>query len=157
MSILEEAQKIIYGDREQTYGDPGKNIRMIADLWAVWLGHPVSVEDVCQMMVLLKIARLKNSPKHLDTQIDICGYEALLERIQKGDKAPVLIKEGSRIDCIQKIDANAALWLMENIPALMAMDRIPLRDLFTWDRTPQGFDYWLSIENALKEYGYDRR
>jgi len=38
---------------------------------------------VCQMMILLKVARLANDPRHRDSQIDLCGYAALMERIQK--------------------------------------------------------------------------
>ena len=30
-NVLQEAEQIIYGDREQTYGAPGKNLQAIAD------------------------------------------------------------------------------------------------------------------------------
>jgi len=84
MNILEEAQTIIYGDREQTYGSPSKNLQQIADLWSVYLGNTTALtcEDVCNMMILLKVARLQNQPTHRDSQVDICGYAALMERIQ---------------------------------------------------------------------------
>jgi len=32
--------------------------------------------DVAQMMVLMKIARLENSPTHMDSWIDVAGYAA---------------------------------------------------------------------------------
>jgi hypothetical protein len=79
--VLREAEKIIYGDREKTYGDPGKNLRKIASLWSAYLDHPVSAEDAAQMMVLLKISRLINSPGHMDSLTDAAGYLALVERI----------------------------------------------------------------------------
>lgn len=82
-SILDEAQEIIYGDREKTYGAPDKNLKMIGDLWAAYSGVPFTAEDVCNMMILLKVARLANDPKHRDSQVDLCGYAALMERIQK--------------------------------------------------------------------------
>ena len=82
-SILDEAKEIIYGDREKTYGAPDKNLKMIGDLWTAYKGVGFSAEDVCQMMILLKVARLANDPKHRDSQIDLCGYAALMERIQK--------------------------------------------------------------------------
>lgn len=87
MSILDTANTIIYGDREKTYGDPGRNLRIVADFWMVWLEakHGIKVdltaEDVCHMMSLLKIARLSNTPGHLDSLTDLCGYTALVERI----------------------------------------------------------------------------
>lgn len=98
-SILNEAEKVIYGDREQTYGDPGTNIRIIADYWNTYLIskgfdflNGLDYDDVCNMMVLLKIARLSNTPMHRDSLVDACGYLALAERIQNADLAQ---KEGA--------------------------------------------------------------
>jgi len=91
-SILEEAQEIIYGDREQTYGAPGKNLENIANLWEMYLRGKgiihedcdgLFAQDVALMMVLMKTARLINTPDHRDSLVDICGYAALIERIQK--------------------------------------------------------------------------
>ena len=64
MSILKEANTIIYGDREKTYGHPSKNLETIATMWT---------------------ARLANNPDHRDSLVDICGYAALIERC---DEAP---------------------------------------------------------------------
>lgn len=88
-SILKEAHTIIYGDREKTYGHPSKNLELIAAYWSQHLSAAKNVkisltyEDVAVMMILLKSARLANSPDHKDTQVDICGYTALLERCQQ--------------------------------------------------------------------------
>ena len=87
-STIEEAYAIIYGDREKTYGDPGKNLRAIADFWTVQLKHKygadfaLDMNDVCQMMISLKQARLLTSPTHRDSQVDMIGYAALMERVQ---------------------------------------------------------------------------
>lgn len=92
--ILTEAYSVIYGDREQTYGSPDKNLQNIADMWSVYLndtGRKLGTNDVCIMMMLLKMARLMNDPNHRDSQVDICGYAALMERVQifrKGFKDP---------------------------------------------------------------------
>jgi hypothetical protein len=92
-SILEEAQEIIYGDREQTYGSPAKNLQLIANLWENYLhgkglwkedSPGLFAEDIALMMVLMKIARLVNTPDHRDSLVDICGYTALIERIKEG-------------------------------------------------------------------------
>jgi len=85
-NILQEAHKVIYGDREKTYGRPDKNLTVIARMWDAYLGRPygtLSPLDVCNMMVLLKTARLANDPTHRDSLIDICGYAALSERVQE--------------------------------------------------------------------------
>ena len=81
MNILDEAQSIIYGDREKTYGNPAKNLNNIANFWSVYLDVEISAQDVAQMMVLLKLARLINTPNHRDSLVDAVGYLALVERI----------------------------------------------------------------------------
>lgn len=85
-SVLEEAHKIIYGDREKVYGHPSKNLNNIAVMWDVYLHarkdptHMLTAKDVAAMMVLVKVARLANDPEHRDSVVDICGYAALMER-----------------------------------------------------------------------------
>ena len=81
-SILEAAHVVIYGDREDTYGAPGKNLTKIARLWSAYLETDIAPEDVAQMMILMKVARLQNSPGHRDSLVDIAGYAALVERIR---------------------------------------------------------------------------
>ena len=71
---LKTAHDIVHGDREKTYGDPGKNLRLIAQYWSTHTGITITETDVCIMMMLLKIARLKNNPEHDDSWIDIAGY-----------------------------------------------------------------------------------
>lgn len=79
-SITKEAENIIFGDREATYGEPSKNLLMIANLWSAYLGTKLTATQVCDMMILLKVARLKNSPQHRDSMVDIVGYTLLKER-----------------------------------------------------------------------------
>jgi hypothetical protein len=83
-TVLHEAERIIYGDREQTYGSPAKNLKVIAEMWNAYLGDQVCYyiqpKDVAVMMILLKAARLANDINHRDSVVDICGYAALIER-----------------------------------------------------------------------------
>jgi hypothetical protein len=83
-SVLQEAQEIIYGDREKTYGKPSKNLETIAVMWQAFLDArgdvSLTAKDVSVMMVLLKAARLGNDLDHRDSVVDICGYAALIER-----------------------------------------------------------------------------
>lgn len=87
-SILTEAQDIIWGDREQTYGKPDVNLKRIATLWNAYLyakhggDRVITPEDVCWMMVLLKASRQMNAPKR-DNLVDAAGYVGLIERITK--------------------------------------------------------------------------
>ncbi len=85
--ILKNAMKVINGKRSKDYGDAYDNHQRIADLWSVVFGFKVLVWQVYLCLILVKVARLINSPKHLDSMIDIPGYAALLgETIEKDDK-----------------------------------------------------------------------
>lgn len=90
MNVVEEALDIIYGDREQTYGHPSKNLERIATQWSIYLYQKyelnalfkLSAEDVCWMMADLKKVRQMNADKR-DNLVDAIGYIALIERIQE--------------------------------------------------------------------------
>jgi hypothetical protein len=84
LSVLQEAHKIIYGDREQTYGHPDKNLKTISKMWNAYITavgqRELNAKDVAILMILLKTARLANDPNNRDSVVDICGYAALIER-----------------------------------------------------------------------------
>lgn len=79
-TLLTEARDIVHGDREQTHGEPGKNLRAIAAMWAPIFGVAVSEQQVVLAMIALKVARAINTPRHRDHWRDIVGYVALAER-----------------------------------------------------------------------------
>lgn len=80
LSILDEARRIVYGDREQTHGEPARNLQAIATMWTPIFGAPVTPQQVCLAMIALKVARAVNSPAHRDHWTDVAGYVALAER-----------------------------------------------------------------------------
>lgn len=90
-NVLHLAGAIVDGNREGTHGDPGKNLRAIADFWTAWLrargllpnDAAIDTNDVAYMMVGLKLARLAHDPTHKDSQVDACGYVRLAERTQQ--------------------------------------------------------------------------
>ena len=75
--ILQEAEKLINGNRAKDYGDAYENHERIAKMWSVLLDTDVSVSQVYQCMVAVKLSRLIVSPEHEDSWVDICGYGAL--------------------------------------------------------------------------------
>jgi hypothetical protein len=95
-NVLEEAAGLIYGDRQQQYGNARDNFGDIADLWLVVLKDCVvngelrlSAEAVAICLLLLKVARAKNDivndrPIKRDTTVDLAGYAGCIEKIQKG-------------------------------------------------------------------------
>ena len=103
-NILEEALRVTGGDRRRDYGSAKVNHQRIALLWAAWdvissgsdeeiaaalsVIRPLAPEfreldsarDVAMKMILLKIAREANTPKH-DNKVDIAGYARCLSQI----------------------------------------------------------------------------
>lgn len=79
-TVVDEALRIVRGNREGVYGPPDQNFRTIAAMWSAWLTvrlrAPVTLEpaDICHLMILMKEARIANSPLHRDSLVDIVGY-----------------------------------------------------------------------------------
>lgn len=90
--ILREAERIIYGDREDEYGSPAVNLQATADLWSAYLERqlnaPIKPYDVALMMVLLKVSRAKNGGQtSIDHFVDIAGYAAIAGELLAGKEA----------------------------------------------------------------------
>lgn len=89
-SILEEAQRVVFGPRQGVYGHPRDDFQRTADLWwAYLLGRKLieneavlRPEDVSAMMILLKLARLMETPDHRDSIVDIAGYAETMARVR---------------------------------------------------------------------------
>ena len=101
--ILDEARKIITGNRKDDYGTAEDSFKRIADYWNAYLCHKrdrvdasaheedlpyeflrgvyLTAKDVAMMMVLFKIAREEHSHKH-DNLTDIIGYTALADKME---------------------------------------------------------------------------
>ena len=86
-TVLLEAQRIVFGARQGTYGHPRDDFARIAVLWASYLAAKyggsatVEPEDVSAMMILLKMARLMETPTHRDSIVDIAGYAETMARV----------------------------------------------------------------------------
>jgi len=90
--ILREAERIIYGDREDEYGSPAVNLQATADLWSAYLERqlnaPIKPYDVALMMVLLEVSRAKNGGQtSIDHFVDIAGYAAIAGELLAGKEA----------------------------------------------------------------------
>lgn len=87
-SVLMEAEGVVNGPRREAYGHPKLNFARIIALWQSYLdGRPggrmadLTEQDHAVMMILLKVARLQQSPQHRDSAVDIAGYTATIERL----------------------------------------------------------------------------
>ena len=79
--VLQTAEKMVTGQREQDYGTPENNFERIAGLWSVYLGFDISAVDVAMMMALLKIARIAAGSDKEDSFVDLAGYAACAAEI----------------------------------------------------------------------------
>lgn len=86
-TILEEAQSVVYGDRQSDYGSVTENFQRIATMWSAILNTPVTPEQVGLCMCAVKIARQCHKPKR-DNLVDLAGYAATIEKMNNEQKQP---------------------------------------------------------------------
>ena len=75
-NILEQAKICVCGQRQDDYGTPEDNFKLIAELWSAYRGVSFDAIDVAMMMALLKIARISSGHGSTDSFIDLAGYAA---------------------------------------------------------------------------------
>ena len=81
-TILDEAKRLVAGDRREAYGPIRKSFEGPATMWSVILGTEVKPQQVAQCMIALKMCRELNRPKR-DNRVDICGYAHLLNCLEE--------------------------------------------------------------------------
>ena len=74
--ILDTAKTYVNVDRAAAHGDAESNFSLIGLYWSAHLDTFVGPEDVAVMMTLMKLARIKANPAHVDSWVDGCGYLA---------------------------------------------------------------------------------
>jgi hypothetical protein len=87
-TILEEAQRIVHGNRSQDYGHPLDNHGCTAAMFDAFLLRkhgptrgPLDAEDIAVGNILQKISREANVPKR-DNRTDGAGYFENLQMIE---------------------------------------------------------------------------
>lgn len=80
-TVLEEAQRLVYGAREHSYSHPADDYARTGRMWGAILG----IEDIdpricCLMMAAVKISR--EAHRHArDNATDLAGYAACVQRV----------------------------------------------------------------------------
>ena len=89
--LLKEANAIINGERQDSYGKPEDSFSIIAEFWSTYLtnrsGVPMALtaKDSAIMMSLFKHARMLGQKPSRDNPRDACGYLAIYaDRLMKG-------------------------------------------------------------------------
>ena len=79
--FLDKAEEYIGGPRNRQYGDARENFYRISQILNAILEDKLksklTEEDVAQISIGIKLARLRHTPDHEDSWIDIAGYAAL--------------------------------------------------------------------------------
>jgi len=82
-ALLDEAAKIMDGDRQAAYGDAEASFARIAEYWSTFLSSKLDTrielepQDVALLLILLKVSRTGTSPTRADNWVDIISYAAL--------------------------------------------------------------------------------
>jgi hypothetical protein len=80
--LLREAEALVTGDRNNTYGPPTQDFRRTADMLtalgfrAAPEGREIEAHDVAVIVIAVKLSRLTWSPAKRDSWVDIAGYAA---------------------------------------------------------------------------------
>lgn len=84
-SILVEAQNLVHGPRQASYGHPADDFQRTADLLNVLSkrGRAWLPSDVALVMMCVKLSRQANAYKR-DNLVDLCGYAECWARIVEG-------------------------------------------------------------------------
>lgn len=83
-TVLEEASRLINGDRAKEYGPPRKNFADIAYGWKAIFGVDITPEQVACAMIWLKIMRFQNG-KSRDSVVDMAGYAGTIGKVMGWD------------------------------------------------------------------------
>lgn len=83
--IDDEAWRLVYGDRGQSYGNPTGDFSRTVKMWSEILGSTLEITplQMAQCMIALKLSRLTHKPQHRDSWTDIIGYALCAQRIIK--------------------------------------------------------------------------
>ena len=75
MNILDEANKLTSKDRQAVYGHPANDFAKVAIMTTPILDSKIDPRLKHSLyMIQVKVARLLNTPDHVDSIIDIAGY-----------------------------------------------------------------------------------
>ena len=80
--LLEHAAGVV-NRRRREYGEPVELFEQVAQRWSLTLGTKVSPAQVVLCLIDLKLARLACDSRHLDSQVDVAGYAALLQEVSR--------------------------------------------------------------------------
>jgi hypothetical protein len=98
MNIADKAAKLVLGDRNDAYGNPGEDYAGTALVWSGLLHHKlkpgvlIDAREAILMMAAMKIRREITKPKE-DSRIDAIGYILCEDWTVTGQKPIPLVNQ----------------------------------------------------------------
>jgi hypothetical protein len=80
-SLLLQADKVVNGDRNEQYGDAKQAFNEYSDILKTTFNISLSPEEICKVMMAIKLGRLKYKFKE-DSLLDLMGYSEILNKLQ---------------------------------------------------------------------------
>lgn len=99
-TILQEAQRLVHGDRGADYGHPGDDYKATGEMWGAilersgWKAGPVDARIACLMMAAMKVSREAGKHKR-DNLTDLAGYAECAQMIAEREVAPTSSPKGT--------------------------------------------------------------
>jgi hypothetical protein len=82
LTVLDEAAALVDGERHKNYGHPSDDFgRVQKAALALGLRPDASPQHHALYMILVKLSRLVQTPKHHDSIVDIAGYARTYEML----------------------------------------------------------------------------
>ena len=103
-TVLQEAQRLVHGERLAAYGHPAEDYACTAALFnAIWgpngadrLKCPLTPTDVILGMIAVKMSRESRHPKR-DNRVDLAGYAGCLDMVHEKN-AEVAHEQASKLE-----------------------------------------------------------
>ena len=105
-TVCQEADKLVRGERQDTYDHPFDNFTRIGKIWGLILEtqDPIPPEKVALMMCGVKLAR-EIFKHHRDNTVDLAGYAQALEMVHERKEELSQVNDNS----ISKRDSHSHL------------------------------------------------
>ena len=80
-TILDEAKRLVQGDRQDAYSHPAEDFARTALMWSAILGSEVTAKQVALCMAALKLSR--ECHRHaVDNLVDAAGYVLTAQMVE---------------------------------------------------------------------------
>lgn len=73
-NILEDALAAVTGPRAEAYGPPIDNWARTVAIFNAMTGQSLTPEQGVKFAIAMKLARLYQTPNHMDSWVDLAGY-----------------------------------------------------------------------------------